>query len=47
MERAAAMLAQFTCATDLVRIPDASLMPHEERPHEVIQAVIALLGRAR
>lgn len=37
------MVSQFAPTCKLVKIPKASLMPHEEKPAEVIQAVLPFL----
>ena len=34
------MLTQFSTETKFVTIADASLLPHEERPHEVVEAIL-------
>ncbi|HYB99888.1 MAG TPA: alpha/beta hydrolase [Candidatus Limnocylindrales bacterium] len=40
------MAAQFRPPARFVRIPNASLMPHEERPSMVLDAVVPFLGEA-
>ena len=39
------MLNQFSCDTEFVAIKDASLLPHEEKPEEVIKEILRFIKR--
>ncbi len=45
VNRALEMPKQFSVRCELVRIPRAALMPHEERPEQVLEQTVAFLLR--
>lgn len=45
IELAKEMLPQFNSEIDLVRLKNASLLPHEERPQEVVNAILKFMNK--
>jgi len=41
------MLKQFSLKTELRRIKNSSLMPHEEQPEQVLNYILDFLGRSK
>jgi len=44
IEQAYALLDQFSCPCELIRIQNAALMPHEEQPEQVTKAIKAFIS---
>jgi haloalkane dehalogenase len=47
VELAEEMQKQFSCHTEFVRIKNASLMPHEEQPEQVLEHILDFLAGAK
>ena len=45
IERARAMVSQFKQRAELIPIPKAALLPHEEQPQKVLEAVLPFLTK--